>query len=228
VRRLGAALGIGAACVWIAGCVHTTAGTAKPADTGGVTATLSPTADLNKALLSAGEIGSIMGVSDIAVVNSAQDLQANSETVSDPNCLGALYSAEESVYQGSGWTDVRDEVLQEPVDNSAHWVEQTAVKFPGSQLAQVFLATSLSRWSTCSGKHVTFTGPTDEHGWQIGDLNLNYGMLVQTSMQQTPDGWGCQHAMGAVSDVVIEVSACNRNIGNQAFDIAEKIAAKIP
>ncbi len=56
----------------------------------------------------------------------------SSDKVSDPDCLGAMFGAEEAVYKGSGWTAVRDVVAREPEDDNDHWIEQTAVIYPRS------------------------------------------------------------------------------------------------
>jgi len=58
--------------------------------------------------------------------------------VSDPDCLGAIYGAEEPVYAGSGWTAMRDQVAREPGEENEHWVEQTAVLYPSAEKAQKF------------------------------------------------------------------------------------------
>ncbi len=199
-------------------------GTAQPADRADG-ATLG--GGLDAVLLSAGLINTIMGTTEITVADTSRDMQTTTENVSRPDCLGALYNAEDSVYQGSGWTDVRDQVLQEPEDNNAHWVEQTAVEFPGSDRAQAFVNGSLRSWSHCSGKELTLTSGADVNRWKIGDLIITGPTINQTALQQEAGAWGCQHALSAVSAVVIEATACGDNIADEAVTIVEKMSANV-
>lgn len=208
------AVGCGAVALLAAGCVHTLPGTAEPG----------PGGSLDGILLSPDDINSVMGTTDIAVVDTSRDMQTADEDVSRPECLGALDNAEDSVYQGSGWTDVFDQVLADPSDD--HWVEQTAVEFVGPETARAFWTASLTAWSHCSGKEVTFTSGGDVDQWNIGDLIITGQTINQTAQQQDGD-WGCQHALSAVGAVVIEVTACGEAIGDQAVTLANKMADNV-
>ncbi|HME50296.1 sensor domain-containing protein [Mycobacterium sp.] len=224
MRRLAGAFACGAVGVLVAGCAHTVGGTAQPADRGGGA---TPGGGLDAVLLNADEVNTIMAATGIRVVEASQDMQSTTENVSRPDCLGALYNAEDSVYQGSGWTDVRDQVLQEPGDDNAHWVEQTAVGFPGAGPAQAFVGSSLSSWSHCSGKEVALTSGADVTRWEIGDLIISGRTINQTALQQGAGGWGCQHALSAVSAVVIEATACSNDVADQAVTIVDEMSANV-
>lgn len=215
----------GAVSLLLAGCAHTVGGSAQPADPAGGARNLG--GGLDSVLLSADEVNTIMGASDIIVVDNSGDMQTTAENLSRPDCVGALYNAQDSVYQGSGWTDVRDQVLQAPKDNNPHRVEQTAVEFPGSDRAQGFVNTSLSRWSRCSGKEITLTSGGDVARWAIGDLKVTGRTINQITLQQAESGWGCQHALSAVSAIVIEATACSSHIGDEAVTIADKMSANV-
>ncbi|MBV9088850.1 MAG: sensor domain-containing protein [Mycobacteriaceae bacterium] len=222
MRRFVEAVVCGAGGVLIAGCTHTVGGTAAfpgGAGLGGA---------LDGVLLGADQINTIMAATDIAVVDTSEDMQTTTENVSRPDCLGALYNAQNSVYQDSGWTDVRDQVLLEPQDNNAHWVEQTAVEFSGSDRAQAFVNSSLVAWSHCSGKDVTLTSGSDVDTWKVGDLIISGRTINQTGVQLGARGWGCQHAMSAVSAIVIEATACGANIADQAVTIIDKMSENVP
>ena len=79
----------------------------------------------------------------------------HSGEVSDPDCLGAIYGAEEPVYAGSGWTALRDQIAREPGEDNEHWVEQTAVLYPSAEKAQKFFDESKSSWQRCAGYSVS-------------------------------------------------------------------------
>src|SRR6185312_11872259 len=85
---------------------------------------------LDKVLLSIDEVNEVMGTTDLEVTSDIDDMTDSSDKVSDPDCLGAMFGAEEAVYKGSGWTAVRDIVAREPEDDNDHWIEQTAVIYP--------------------------------------------------------------------------------------------------
>jgi PknH-like extracellular domain len=219
VRRLAGTLVWATVGLLVAGCSHTVSGTAQPAERGG------GAHGLDAVLLSADQVNAIMASTGIQLVEASRNMQRSTENVSPPNCLGALYNAEDSVYQGSGWIDVRDQVLQEPGDDNAHWVEQTAVEFPGAGPAQTFVSASLSSWSHCSGKEVVLTSGADVTRWEIGDLIISGRTINQTAQQQGAGAWGCQHALSAVSAIVIEATACSDNVADEAVTIVDRVSA---
>src|ERR1700712_4450280 len=141
------ACGLSVVALIASGCVQTTGGTARPADTAGPTSSSQPGADLDGILLSVDDVNSIMGSKDMEIMDSANDMADHSADISEPKCLGALYNAEESVYDGTGWKDVVDQVLTEPEDDSAHWVEQTVVEFPSPSGAKSFVDSSFAAWA---------------------------------------------------------------------------------
>jgi len=227
VRRFVGAVVCGAAGVALAGCVHTVGGTALGAS-GASGSSGASGGGLDGVLLGADQINAVMSATAIAVVDTSQNMQTTTENVSRPDCVGALYNAQDSVYQNSGWTDVRDQVLQEPSENNAHRVEQTAVEFPGSDPARAFVNASLAAWSRCSGKEVTMTAGSDVNRWKIGDLVITGRTINQTALQEDAGGWGCQHALSAVAAIVVEATACGNNIADQAVTIIDEMSAKVP
>ena len=63
----------------------------------------------------------------------------NADLVSDVDCLGAIYPGEDAVFDGSGWTAVRDELLLEATaEDDAQLVEQTVVLFDTADEAVEF------------------------------------------------------------------------------------------
>ncbi|MCV7225515.1 sensor domain-containing protein [Mycolicibacterium komossense] len=222
------ACGLGAVALIATGCVQTTAGTAMPADTAGPN---SPTksgqsgAGIERILLGADAINAIMGSKDIELMDSANDMADHSADISDPKCVGALYNAEDSVYAGTGWKDVADQVLTEPEDDSAHWVEQTVVEFPSATAAKAFVDSSFTQWTYCIGKSVMVNDGEYEYHWQFEGISSVDGTISQTTRQSDSDGWSCQHALGAVDSFVLEASACGISLQEEAVDIVHALAA---
>jgi hypothetical protein len=93
---------------------------------------------LDRVMLSIDELNSIVGSTDLEVVSEMEEMSDNSRAVSDPDCLGVLFGAEEKVYDGSDWTAVRDQVIREPTDDKEHWIEQTVVLYPKAAHAEKF------------------------------------------------------------------------------------------
>ena len=111
-----------AASLVLSGCVSTVDGTAVraphalPLDVPPLTE-----AQLDDVMLSIAELNGIVG-GRMTVTSELEEMTDHSSAVSDPDCLGAIYGAEEPVYAGSGWTAMRDQVAREPDESNDHWV----------------------------------------------------------------------------------------------------------
>ena len=223
VPAVCAALTLGAL---LSGCVSTVGGNAVQARGGGPGPSEVPTlteSDLARVMLTAGAINGIMNATGIRQSASSEDMSDNSDVVSDVDCLGAIYGAEEKVYKGSGWTAVRDEVLQEPTTDNDHWVEQIAVLFPSADSAEKFLEASRSTLSKCEGTSIDIDHDEVHSTWDIGDADTAGEILTQTAEQQDADGWGCQHALASAANLIVETWACSDSIGNEASSIATEM-----
>jgi len=232
MTRHALVVSLGAAVVLLAGCEQTVAGTAKPAKQGPLsppTTSSNPAvpADLSKLLLSADDINTIMDATGMEVVNSSDGFTDNADAISDVSCLGALYNAEETVYDGSGWKDVADEVLTEPEDDGGHWVEQTVVRMPSPEKAGDFFNKSVQDWTNCIGKKVTIDDGEDSYEWQFEGVSINGQLITQTARQSDSDGWACDHTLAAKAQYIIESSACANSLGGQSEAIVNKIADQL-
>jgi hypothetical protein len=215
-----------AASVLLSGCTATVSGTAvraqhaAPVDVAPLTA-----AKLEDVLLSIGELNGIMGSTQMKVTSELQDMTDHSGEVSDPDCLGAIYGAEEPVYAGSGWTAMRDQVAREPGEDNEHWVEQTAVLYPSAEKAQKFFDKSKSSWEKCAGYSVSVDDPTASYLWQIDNVMSEDTLITQLTAQEDADGWACQHALSVVSNVTVEAWACSYKVKDEAATIANDMVA---
>jgi hypothetical protein len=109
--------------------------------------------NLDAVLLTAGEINTVMGASGMASDNRIRhDTQRGSlPTVSDPECLGVIYSAVDKDYRGSKYSAVSFEQLSEPGDHADHVVQQAAVSFPSTDQALAFVKREAAKWKSCGG-----------------------------------------------------------------------------
>lgn len=211
--------------VAVTGCTNVIGGQAQPADAGGPDGPQS--GDLASTLLSAEEINSIMGAANMEMVESSETMLDHSADVSDPACLGALYNAEELVYEDSGWTDVVDEVLTQRQDNADQWVEQTAVRFPSGEDASSFYESSKSQWQECVDREVSVFDGEYVVTWAFEAMTVADTMISQSARQLDSGGWTCQHAMSAVSEVVVEASACTMTPNDEGITIVEALVKNL-
>ncbi|MFG1934064.1 sensor domain-containing protein [Mycobacterium sp. NPDC048908] len=224
--RACAAAPVFAASVLLSGCVTTVSGTALPAQHA-APADVRPLteAKLDDVLLSIGELNGIMGSTQMKVTSELQQMTDHSGEVSDPDCLGAIYGAEQPVYAGSGWTAMRDQVAREPGEDNEHWVEQTAVLYPTAEKAQNFFDESKSSWENCAGYSVSVDNFSASYLWQIDDLVSEDALISQMTAQEDAGGWACQHALSVVSNVTVEAWACAYSIKDEAATIADEMVA---
>lgn len=210
----------------LSGCVATVGGTAVQARGAGPVSVNVPKleeSDLDQVMLSVGAINGIMDATGIRQAASTQGMSDNSDAVSDIDCLGAIYGAEKKVYEGSDWTAVRDQVLQEPTSNNDHWVEQIAVLFPSADKAQEFVEQSRSTLRKCEGSSIDIDNDQVHSTWEIGDADVAGEIITQSVEQRNARGWGCQHALAGASNLVVEAWACSNSINDEAERIATEM-----
>jgi serine/threonine protein kinase len=182
---------------------------------------------LSALLLDPSDINSVMGSSSMKPGKPIASMDTSPVTLSVPGCQGALYTSQDPVYAGSGYTGVSGLVSSEPGDNYDHWVNQAVVLFPSADKAKSFLQTAADKWKNCAGKTVTVTNKGKTYRWTFAQIDGNPPMVSVLDSQEGADGWECQRAMGVANNVIIDVNACGYHISNQGGQITDKIVAKI-
>lgn len=207
--------------VLLSGCVSTVDGTAVAGRSAGPRE-VAPLREsqLDGVLLTIGELNAVMGSTRVEITGDYDDMSDLSAEVSDPDCLGAVYGAEETVYAGSGWTAVRDQVAREPDYDNDHWVEQSAVLYPAAENARRFVDESADMWRDCAGSAIVVSDAL----WELGDVEVRDGVVTQLTIQEGAGGWGCEHALSAVSNVTVEAWACSYSVTDEAAQIARAMA----
>jgi serine/threonine-protein kinase len=168
-----------------------------------------------------------MGASNMQPGKAITAMDTTPPTVSPPNCLGALYTSQDPVYAGSGYTGVNASVLAEPGDNNDHWVSEAAVTFPSADKATAFLQSTLTKWKSCSGKTVTSTSKSNTYRWTLADVEGQPPRITMLDTQEGADGWECERAMSVENNVIVDVNACGYKLADQGGQIADKMVAKI-
>jgi hypothetical protein len=224
VARASAAGVAIAMTVLLSGCTSTVSGNAvRDKDAAPLDVAPLKEAQLDDVLLSMAEINSILGSSNIDVVSNMNEMSDNSHAVSDPDCLGVIFGAEEKVYDGSDWTAVRDQVAREPGDAKEHWVEQTVVLYPAAKDAKKFFDTASASWEQCGGFSVAVDDGESSYIWQVDDVKTKDDVLSQVTTQEDSGGWECQHALSLVSNVTVETWACAFGIHDEAVEMAQQM-----
>ena len=215
-----------AASVLLSGCTSTVSGTAVRAQHAApVNVPPLTEAKLDDVLLSIGELNGIVGSTRMTVTSDLDEMTDHSGDVSDPDCLGAIYGAEEPVYAGSGWTAIRDQVAREPSEDNEHWVEQSAVLFPSAEKAKKFFDRAKSSLQGCAGYSVSVDDEDAAYLWEIDSVTAEDTLITQMTAQEDADGWACQHALSVVSNVTVEAWACGYSIKDEAATIANEMVA---
>jgi serine/threonine kinase PknH len=182
---------------------------------------------LSALLLDPSDINSVMGSSTMTPGKPISSMDTSAVTLSLPACQGALYTSQDPVYAGSGYTGLSGLVSSEPGDNYDHWVNQAVVLFPSADKAKSFLQTAVGKWKNCAGKTVTVTNKGKTYRWTFAQIEGSPPKVSLMDSQEGADGWECERAMGAANNVVVDVNACGYHIANQGDQITDKIVAKI-
>jgi hypothetical protein len=229
VRRLCVAAAFVAVGVLGSACVNTVAGDPiRAKDAAPWELPPLAEADLDEVLLSIGELNGIVGSTGMTITAKLEKMSDHSDQITNLGCLGAIYGAEAPVYGGSGWTAMRDEVAREPGDDNEHWVEQAAVLFPTAAQAQEFFDKSTTTWQKCVGEVIEVEHrDASKYTWKMADVVVGDKLISQKSAQRHAGGWACQHAMSAVSNLIVETWACGYGVNDEAASIATEIVANV-
>jgi serine/threonine kinase PknH len=180
---------------------------------------------LDSILLTDQEAGTILGAKGVNESQLVHKTDATERTLSIRDCLGAYLPATDPVYKDSGYTAISAASVVDN-DDSEHWVQQTVVGFPSPDQALAFVKSSAAKWKACAGQYITSTVEGGYSRWTFGPLVGDAPKIALLKTKEAGNGLACQRALGAVSNVVIDVMACGYNISDQARQTVDKIAAK--
>ncbi len=182
---------------------------------------------LDAILLAAPDVNSVMGATAMQS-DPVSDITTKAvEAVSVQDCLGAIYGAEVAVYRGSRFTAISRNQVHEPGDSPAHLVDQAAVSFASPADAFDFVTASLTKWKSCAGKSVTTTEDEATASWQLSSPAGSAPNITTVATQVGGKGLVCQRGLNAVSNIVLDVTACDKHITDQARQMVDKMATKV-
>lgn len=216
------AVAVLAAAIAVAGCSNS-ATTTQPSTPKPV-----PTSALDGLFPTIGDVNAVMGTT-MTPHESFTATRDHRDLLPNLNCLGIWEVGEKAIYDPSGFTAIRGQVLRDP--DTANWnslVVQAVVSYPAADAANKFFADSADRWSHCSNHVVNMT--------QSGrsQITLTFGSLTKTDteltmiMSSSDGGVSCQRALAVNNNIIIDISACGHTISDQANSIVGKIESRIP
>lgn len=179
---------------------------------------------LDSILLSAQQVNAIMTPPtpmEIASDQTASRLRPD-EPLSNPACFGAFDPIRESAYAGYSPTGVLGQGVL--TRDTSYRVYQAAVSFPTAAAAQEFVTASAGKWKACNGLSVRFNNKAN---WTFGTVTETPSRLTLSRMPGDPSRAGCERVLSAVSDVVLDVMACEVGVQDQGGQIADQMAANV-
>jgi hypothetical protein len=194
-------------------------------------------ARLTDVLLTAREINTVMGTDMSA--DGIEDRVGETVAVFDAALCGlTLYNANIAVYKDAGYSDTRTQRFKHPASGPRDAVVfQSAFLFPSpTKASELVDATGKKLSEPCLGKTETLS---DGSTWMFKRIEdcLAAGFVCQgsqfrvdaTMLQSGERPYACQKMMRAEGKVAIEVLVCRNSgwKGNEAFDIADKMAGKV-
>lgn len=186
-----------------------------------------PEAALDRVLLSVHDVESIVGLNGLEMTLSSEKFGTMTDDLSDPACIASMYLADEAVYGDTDWTAVRDQIIRkdDAQDHSVKFVEQVVVLFSSEEETAQAFDDVKDKLQECANLDVA-TGADDDEltTWLVGDLQqADDRIITQVIEQQASSDWTCQHALGVVSNVLVEGFAC----GNEVSDEGEQVVYKL-
>jgi hypothetical protein len=160
---------------------------------------------LDGLMLSNSDLQKITGV-EVEELYSAEEMNDNADLVSDLDCLGAIYPGEDAVYDDTDWTAIRDELLLE-ASNADQAVE--------------FFESSREKWRECAKvKDIE----VEDGPWvpdKVVDVNERT-ISLKAKVSGTLSGI-CGHAMGVVSNLIVEGFSCDVDDNDDAQTITTQL-----
>ncbi|OBB06778.1 hypothetical protein A5662_09900 [Mycobacteriaceae bacterium 1482268.1] len=176
---------------------------------------------LEDLLLNNRELDKLAGV-EMESLFSTDEMNDNGQHVSDLDCLGAVYPGEDEVYDGRGWNAIRDEIyLESGSEEESRLVEQTVILFDTPHEAVEFFEASKDQWRECAEiKDIE----VEDGSWvpdrvdDVDERTIALKAAVDGSLKGT-----CQHAMGVVSNLIVEGLSCDAEDNDDAQKVTSRI-----
>lgn len=227
-----AVLAVAAPVLLLTGCTATATATGHPAaapDLGRWQPPAVLAQHLPDLLLNENDVNTLAHTTAMVVRKPISRMWHDEDIVSNPSCLDTYSPAEAEVYDGSNWTAVQGQILNDAEPGPPeHALIQALIAFRDAESAQQFFTQAKTRWSGCANQSITVTPP--EHApitWNLGQPQITDTTLATTQTQSPGRGPTCQRALGMANNVVIDTLWCGYDTTTQASDIVAKTTTAI-
>jgi hypothetical protein len=202
---------------------------ATAAPTSSASAPAVSSARLAEFLPNATTLTSLLIVENLVQITDTDAIYAMS-TTDRPDCGGAINVGLPTAYNGSGYSAIRlQEYHDVPGENYQYGVTEAVSTFPSDQQAQAFVSTEADRWAKCKYSPVTLIDRGAESFVStILTPETTAGVLTVSTLSKQYSGLGCQRALSANRNVVIDIQICGPDGSAQAPSLIAHIADRIP
>lgn len=176
------------------------------------------------ALLGAEELGTLVGDPNLGPDGRGDQLRDLKGKTSIPECLGTFEVLADAEYRPHNPTASHWEAFKSTDGETGHRVVEATATFLSAEKARAFVEASANKWRACANQAVTYTSGGKPAEWNVADVVGEPAKISQLRTQAS--GRTCQHALQAVSDLVIEVQACGPDTTDAAARIAEQIGTR--
>jgi hypothetical protein len=232
-QQISALAVLAGVCLLAGGCTDVVGGNPVAADKSGpMNQDPVSIGALDGLLLGPAQINAELGASSMKVWYSSKAMWDWSKNVSDKNCLAVDGPAQDKIYEGTGWTAMRGQRLDDSADDSKnrkHYTIQAVVAFPSAPDANSFFSNQVQSWNGCAKRRFADVTPNQPDTlWTVAGVNKDNGTLSTSQVQEGGDGWACQRALTVRNNIAIDIVTCSYGqAGSAAVDIAQQIAAKV-
>lgn len=194
-----------------------------------------PRPDLSKILLSAAEIGTLIGDPDLApppapVPGSGPGAGGQGPSGLDSydpvECAGAVLPGLDTVYRDSGKTEVKRAMFQHL--EKALIIEELAVSFASPARARLFLDKNAQQWQKCAGTSVRLTTPPNSLVYGVGTPTVTPDRIA---VSDTIPGYAAasqRRIMAVKGAVVIDLGMMSIGLGDSLDKVADELLARVP
>ena len=183
--------------------------------------------DLGTVLLDADEIDAVTDTSGSKVLDEGSGpddlVEAN-----PPECHGLVYIAGEIEYAPTNFTAMRWRIVG--AENASSVVEMVA-QLPSVAKADEFIDTQTKAWAACANRVITSKDKASSSTTQarVTAVTARPHSVIATfgAVSTEKDCRHSQHVLRAVSNVILDVSACSNGVSDPAEAIASKLAERV-
>ena len=208
---------LAAAALGLTGCTHEVSGSP-------VEARATTTAELDAVLLDAAELDDLTGVSGFEVL---ADGDAPDDTIDadPPECHGVIYIAGELEYAPTNFSEMRWRVVD--AEDRGGVVEMVA-RFPSAAKAAEFIGEQTAAWEACRDAVITSRDKASDATSRdrVTAVKAEQDSVLAETLT-LPTNVPCQHVLQAVSDVIIDVSACGDGVSDHVAAIASELSDRL-